>query len=86
MAKLDAKAADRLDRDEFAYIDSEGGEHLPINDAAHIRNAVARWSQTEFESEAKKKEARTKILAAAKRHGIEIDPDDRIVRGRHDKG
>ncbi len=84
MAELDTKHREKLDKDEFAYVDSDGGEHLPINDESHIRNAMARWNQTEFESKAKQEEARKKILAAAKRHGIDVDPDDKIARGTHD--
>ena len=32
MATLTEKQRDRLRPSQFAYIDSEGGEHLPIND------------------------------------------------------
>jgi len=85
MAELDTKDREKLDKDQFAYIDKDGGEHLPINDESHIRNAIARWNQTEFESDAKKEEARRKILAAAKKHDIEVDPDDKIAKDKHDK-
>ncbi len=85
MAELDTKDREKLDKDQFAYVDKDGGEHLPINDESHIRNAMARWNQTEFESESKKDEARKKILAAAKKHGIDVDPDDKIAKGKHDK-
>ena len=80
MPELDAKDREQLDKDEFAYVDSDGGEHLPINDESHIRNAMARWNQTHFESKEKKEDARKKILAAAKRHGIDVDPDDKIAK------
>ena len=39
---------------------------------------MARFNQTEFESERAKESARRKILAAAKRYGIEVSPDDEI--------
>ncbi len=80
MAELDTKARDRLRSNQFAYVDREGGEHLPINDEEHVRNAMARFNQTEFESKAAKERARKKILAAAKRHDIEVDDDDNIRR------
>ena len=80
MPELDAKDREKLDKDEFAYVDSDGGEHLPINDESHVRNAMARWNQTHFESKEKKEDARKKILAAAKRHGIDVDPDDKIAK------
>ena len=50
MAELDADARDKLRKDQFAYVDSDGGEHLPINDESHVRNAIARFNQTDFES------------------------------------
>jgi hypothetical protein len=80
MPELDTKARDRLRGSQFAYVDSEGGEHLPINDASHVRNAMARFNQTEFESEAAKERARKKVVAAAKRFDIEVDPDDKVMR------
>ena len=78
MATLDTKARDDLRASQFAYIDRQGGEHLPINDASHVRNAIARFNQTEFESMAARERARRKILSAAERHGIEVDKDDKI--------
>ena len=79
MAELDAEARDDLDKRDFAYVDSDGGEHLPIHDESHVRNAISRWNQTDFESKAAKERARTKILAAARRHAIEVDADDKIA-------
>jgi hypothetical protein len=75
MAELDTEARDRLSRRQFAYVDKEGEEHLPINDASHVRNAMARFSQTDFESKAARERARKKILAAAKRYDIEVSED-----------
>ena len=78
MAELDTKDREKLQKDQFAYVDKEGGEHLPINDEAHVRNAIARFNQTKFQSDTAKEEARHKILAAAKRHDIEVKDDDNI--------
>jgi hypothetical protein len=78
MAELDEKDRDKLRKDQFAYVDKDGGEHLPIHDESHVRNAIARFNQTNFESAAAKDRARKKILAAAERHGIEVDEDDNI--------
>jgi hypothetical protein len=80
MPELDTEARDRLRSSQFAYVDREGGEHLPINDASHVRNAMARWNQTEFESAAAKERARKKILTAAKRFDVEIDPDSNVAK------
>jgi hypothetical protein len=80
MPELDTKARDRLGSSQFAYVDSDGEEHLPINDASHVRNAMARFNQTEFESKAAKERARRKILTAAKKFDIDVDPEDKIAR------
>lgn len=78
MPELDTRDRERLRDSQFAYIDRKGGEHLPINDASHVRNAVARFNQTEFESKAAKERARRRILGAAERYGIEIDEDSNV--------
>ena len=80
MATLDTKDREKLRSNQFAYVDKEGGEHLPINDESHVRNAIARFNQTEFESQAAKERARKKVLSAAKRHGIEVDEDSNIAK------
>ena len=80
MGTLDTRDREKLRSTQFAYIDKEGGEHLPINDESHVRNAIARFNQTEFESQAAKERARKKILSAAKRHGIDVDQDSNIAK------
>ena len=54
----------------FAYVDSQGKRRLPINDAAHVRNALARFNQVAFESEAARDQARLRLLKAAKKYRI----------------
>ena len=78
MSELDSEDRKDLDRDQFAYVDREGGEHLPINDESHVRNAISRWNQTDFESQAAKERARKKILRAAERYDIEVDEDANV--------
>jgi uncharacterized protein DUF6582 len=80
MAELDADDREKLDKRLFAYVDRNGEGHLPLNDRPHVRNAIARFNQTAFESQRAKEAARKKILAAARRHGIEIAADDNIKR------
>jgi len=80
MAELDTQDREKLEKRQFAYVDKAGEGHLPINDESHVRNAMARWNQTAFESASAKEAARKKIVAAAKRHGIEIAEDDKIGR------
>lgn len=80
MAELTSKGRDKLRSTQFAYVDRKGGEHLPIHDEDHIRNAMARFNQTEFESAAAKERARRKIVGAAKRHGIEVSDDSNVAK------
>jgi hypothetical protein len=82
MAQLTETKRDSLRRSSFAYVDSKGEEHLPIHDESHIRNAMARWNQTHFESPTAKEQARRKIVAAAKRHGIEVSEDSKVAHAR----
>lgn len=80
MAELDTQARDKLRSSQFAYVDSKGGEHLPIHDEEHIRNAMARFNQTEFESKTAKERARKKLVLAAKKHGIEMSEDSNVSK------
>ena len=79
MATLRERDRDKLRKSQFAYVDRKGEEHLPINDESHIRNAMARFNQTDFESAAAKERARKKIVSAAKRHGIDVDEDSNVA-------
>ena len=80
MAELDTKDRNRLHDSSFAWIDKQGERHLPINDEEHVRNAVARFNQTDFDEPGAKATAARKILSAATEHGIEIDDDDEVVK------
>lgn len=69
----------------FAFVDKNGGKHLPVHDAAHAKAALGRFNQQDF-SEAKgdpadaKKKAAGKIKAAAKKHGIEVADDSNVAQ------
>jgi hypothetical protein len=80
MAQLSERQRDKLPDSAFAYIDRDGDRHLPINDEEHIRNAMARFDQTDFESAAAKERARKRIVAAARKHDIEVDESDHVAR------
>jgi len=79
VATLSANSRKHIKKGNFAYVDKNGEGHLPIEDESHIRNAMARWNQTDFESASAKESARKKIVAAAKRHGIEVGEDDKVA-------
>ena len=80
MATLTEKQRDELPDEAFAYIDKSGERHLPIHDESHARNALSRWSQTDFESKAAKERARKRILEAARKFEIDVGEDNAINR------
>jgi hypothetical protein len=59
----------RLADSEFAF-PKERKE--PLTDARHVRNAVARFGQVEGVSDAERDRAWQRILAAAKRYGVDV--------------
>jgi class 3 adenylate cyclase len=70
MPPLSARDRAKLPDSAFAYIDSEGKRRLPINDAVHVRNALARFNQVAFEDDAARDRARIRLLRAAQKHGV----------------
>ena len=44
----------------------------PLTDARHVRNAIARFDQVEGVSDAERDQAWKRIVAAAKRHDVEV--------------
>ena len=70
MPRLGAKERAQLPDSAFAYVDSTGRRRLPINDASHVRNALARFNQVAFEDEGARDRARSRLLRAAQKHGI----------------
>jgi hypothetical protein len=80
MAELDPDARARLRDSSFAYVDHAGERHLPIHDRAHVRTAVERFDATDFESKSARYAAARLILAAARRHDIEVDRDSAVAR------
>jgi class 3 adenylate cyclase len=89
MPPLRAKERAQLPDSAFAYIDSRGRRRLPIHDAAHVRNALARFSQVAFEDDGSRDRARTRLLRAAMKHGImpigfisaQLQPERRLPKG-----
>jgi class 3 adenylate cyclase len=89
MPPLRARERAQLPDSAFAYIDSQGRRRLPIHDASHVRNALARFGQVQFEDEEARDRARSRLLRAAKRHGImpigfissQLDPQRRLPKG-----
>ena len=80
MAELTTAKRERLREGSFAYVDKDGERHLPIHDEEHVRNAIARFGRTHFESGAAKQRAAKAILKAAKQHDVEVSEDDDVMR------
>ena len=70
MARLRPTERSALPDRAFAYIGAGGERRLPIHDASHVRNALARFGQVRFESDAARDLARTRLLRAAQRYRI----------------
>lgn len=79
-AKLKSKQRRALPDSAFAYIAPNGKRKLPIQDAAHVRNALARFDQTQFASSESKAKAGRKIRARAKELGIEVGASDSAAK------
>ena len=86
---LSAKERAQLPDSAFAYIDSHGKRRLPINDASHVRNALARFGQVAFEDDEARDRARSRLLRAAQKHGImpigfisaQLEPQRKLPKG-----
>jgi hypothetical protein len=83
MAELTTRGRQHIKKSSFAYVDKSGEGHLPIHDESHVRNAMSRWNQTDFENATAKERARKKIVAAAHKHGIEVSDDDKVAKRGH---
>jgi class 3 adenylate cyclase len=89
MAPLTSKQRAALPDRCFAYVDSRGARRLPIHDAAHVRNALSRFSQVDFEDDAARDRSRQRLLRAAKKHGImpigfvsaQLEPQRKLPKG-----
>jgi hypothetical protein len=69
MAELNEGQRDRLDEDQFAF---PKDRKEPLNNASHVRNAVARFNQVEGVSDSERDEAWRRIEKAAKQFGVEL--------------
>ena len=80
MAGMSTQERNRLKDSEFAYVDKDGERHLPIHDDEHVRNAIARFGRTHFESGAAKERAAKAILKAARKHDVDVSEDDDVAK------
>jgi hypothetical protein len=69
MSKLDQAQKDKLSDSQFAFPDEE---KEPLNDASHVRNAIARFNQVKGVSDSERDAAWKRIKSAAKKFGVEV--------------
>ena len=69
MSELSEKQRDKMDEDQFAF-PKERKE--PLNNASHVRNAIARFDQVKGVSDHERDEAWKRIKKAADKYGVEV--------------
>ena len=69
MSKITEATRDHIADENFAF-PKERKE--PLHDAAHVRNAIARFNQVKGVSDAERDEAWKRIKSAAKKHNVEV--------------
>ena len=72
MSELSEKQREELDEGQFAF-PKERKE--PLEDASHVRNAIARFNQVKGVSDDERDAAWKRIKAAAKKYDVEVNED-----------
>ena len=72
MAKLDTEERNDLSTGNFAFPKQR---KEPLEDASHVRNAIARFDQVKGVSDEERDDAWKRIKAAAKKHGVEVNEE-----------
>ena len=73
MSKITEASRDHIADENFAF-PKERKE--PIHDAAHVRNAIARFKQVQGVTEAERDEAWKRIKSAANKYKVELNEQD----------
>ena len=73
MSKLDQEDRDELPGRQYAFPKQR---KEPLEDASHIRNAIARFDQVEGVTDQERDEAWARIRAAAKKFDVELNESD----------
>ena len=69
MTELNADQRNALDEDKFAFPKQR---KEPLENASHVRNAVARFNQVTGVTDDERDAAWKRIVAAAKKHAVDI--------------
>jgi hypothetical protein len=83
MAKITYKTRRALPDREFAFPEQR---KEPLENASHVRNAVARFEQVAGVTDADRDAAWQRILAAARTYGVTVHKKDWRDHGQHADG
>jgi cell division protein FtsX len=73
MATLNQAKRDSIPAKSYAFPDEE---KEPLNDAAHVRNAIARFNQVKGVTDSERDAAWKRIRSAAKKFDVELEETD----------
>lgn len=82
MSKMNEGERDKVSSDEFAFPKQR---KEPLNDATHVRNAIARFDQVKDVSDEERDEAWRRIQEAANKFGVEVNESSWRELGRSGK-
>ena len=70
MAKLESEKRNQLSGGNFAFLKQR---KEPLEDASHVRNAIARFDQVKDVTDAERDAAWKRIKSAAKKFGVDVN-------------
>jgi cell division protein FtsX len=73
MSQTDQQHRNQISDEKFAFPKQE---KEPIHDAAHVRNAIARFNQVEGVTESERDAAWKRIQGAARKFGVSLEEKD----------
>ena len=82
MSKLDQEQRDKIPDSQFAFPKEE---KEPLNDAVHVRNAIARFNQVQGVTDQERDEAWKRIRSAARKFGVEVNEESWRELAHHGK-
>ncbi len=80
LGELDTKERNSLPDEVFAF---PRQRKLPLTDASHVRNALARFDQVEDVPDSDRDLAFANIIAAAKHFDVEVEEENWHQLGKH---
>ena len=82
MTKLNTEQRNEIPNTTFAFPKQR---KEPLEDAHHVRNAIARFDQVQGVSDSERDDAWHRIKAAAKKYGVELKEESwrELGKGQH---